>query len=145
MRMLALFAILVGPTLLVAAPVPKSMKKRPDGSEVLGTWQMVRYEIKGSPGGASVKDLTWRFEPDGKAFAVFIESGSETPMWYRFDTDGVEWRTKADAAPALGSYKVDGDMLYLVHAYEVTDPRPTEFAPGERVFYAEFRRDTAKK
>lgn len=141
--MRTLFALLVVALPLVAAPVPKGLKKPPDGTEVYGTWQLVRYDIKGQPGGFA-KNTDYRFEA-GKSFVVYTDSGSEAPLGYTFDAAGVEWRTNPNAKPALGSYKVDGDTLYLVHAYDPTDPRPTEFAPGERVFYAELRRKPSAK
>jgi uncharacterized protein (TIGR03067 family) len=41
MRLLALLAALVGPTLLVAAPVPKELKKQADdGQAILGRWHV---------------------------------------------------------------------------------------------------------
>lgn len=142
MRTLLVMAALAAP--LVAAPVPKSLTKQWDGSEVFGTWQLVRYDIKGLPGGFA-EGVAYRFEPGGGSFAVYSNNGGETPLGYTFDANGVEWRIRPDAKPALGSYKVEGDTLYLIHAYDPTDPRPTAFAPGERVFYAELRRKPPAK
>ena len=141
MRTLLVLLFTVAP--LVAAPVPKALKKRPaDAERILGTWRMFDHAMDG--GRQDSSDVCWRFEEGGRVFCVHTKTGQEFPMGYTIDPSGdpatMEWKDSPTGKTYPSIYKLDGDTLFLVSPVG-GGPRPTEFAPAKGVYYTEFRRE----
>ena len=112
--------LLVGP--LIAAPVPKALKKNRDNSKIVGVWE-------DSPGSRSC----WIFNDDGTAGA-----GDPTnPAWkalYKIDPDQtpkhIDWSQDAGKSWYLGAYESDGETLKISFGTSGSGIRPTTVDKG---------------
>ncbi len=123
MPRLALLALALFAFPLLAAPVPKGMKKPPAvDDEVFGFWA-------NSPGGTS----GWLFNSDGtggcgdrnnpSCQAVIRVDATQTPKH-------LDWSQDGGKSWYLGVYEIDGDTLKLNFGGGSTGVRPTAIGPN---------------
>jgi hypothetical protein len=121
--MRTLLTLLLSAAPLVAAPVPKGLKKQADGSDIVGLWAK-------TPGGTS----GWYFNPDGSAgcgtpgvpggcVAVYKVDATQTPKHLDWSQDGGKtWH--------LAVYEIEGDVLRINFGGGNTGQRPTAIGPN---------------
>lgn len=128
---------------VVAAPVPKAVKKANDATLLDGRWESVSLDT----GGGIRADTTWWLEiKDGK-----LSTGCGGSKGY----DGRTFRLDPDASPKhididdlsgkfiLTIYQLDGDTLTWCESSSTTR-RPTEVKAGDSFNVFVFQRAKAK-
>ncbi len=139
-RLIPLAAFLLSVVPLVAAPVPKSLKKAAPGS-IVGEWREVTADADGRPT-ESPTGYTWRFEADGTA-AVIWPNGNTIPAAYQLDHQtapvGYDWTLTSGGHRFVGVCEVSGDHLRTV-TVSAGKPRPTNLAAGQGVEYRTYVR-----
>mgnify|MGYP007071110456 CR=1 FL=1 len=117
----SLLACLLVPT-LVAAPVPKSVKKKDDATDIVGLWASTRGGTTG-----------WWFGEDGKAgtgnpvqvgcAAIYKVDATQTPRHLDWSQDnGKTWY--------LAIYEIENDVLRINFGSNNTGKRPTLIGPN---------------
>lgn len=116
MTRLAVFALLVSVTALLAAPVPKEIRK---AGKLDGLWEIASIEVFGKPGGIPPRQR-WKIEngtitveqivPNAAvrprpAIAIKVDD-AVTPKSLDYNTGG--------ATPRPAIYEVDGDSLKIM-------------------------------
>ncbi len=120
--MWSLVALLVAP-LLVAAPVPKTVKKKDEGADIVGLWASTRGGTTG-----------WWFGEDGKAGtgnpvqvgckAVYKVDATQTPKHLDWSQDeGKTWY--------LAVYEIENDVLRINFGSSGSGKRPTAVGPNQ--------------
>lgn len=118
----SLVALLVAPV-LVAAPVPKSVKKKDDGGDIIGLWVNRPGQTSG-----------WYFHEDGSAgcgtpgvpggcVAVYKVDATQTPKHLDWSQDGGKtWH--------LAIYEIENDVLKINFGSGGSGMRPTAIGPN---------------
>lgn len=134
MARLTLLLVFALPALVVAAPVPKGVKKKADAN---GTWELVEFNSNGVVQDHSRMIKLWTL--DGEALRVGGSSYSLTLP----DPDKPTQRRFATAAGGGAGYaaalEVDGDELRFCYAPNRTDPI-SECGPATNVMFYRFKR-----
>lgn len=124
MRTLLLLA--TATTALVAAPVPKAVKKADDATLMLGKWECVSLDT----GSGQQPDKRFLLVGDG-TMSMTNDAPSDAaagPLKLNQDTSpkqfDVTW--KGWTTPQRYIYQLDGDTLTICHGQD-NQPRPTEF------------------
>lgn len=118
-----LFALLVVAAAATAAPVPKSIKRKPaNGSDIVGLWVNHPGETSG-----------WVFREDGTAGvgdpanpackAIYKVDPTQTPKH-------LDWSQDGGKSWYLGIYEVDGDVLKINFGGGGSGVRPTVLGPN---------------
>ncbi len=81
MRFAVLSVLVVGS--VVAAPVPKELRKTDDAKAVLGTWKAHALSVNGRPEQV-IATHTFRLEPDGRSHTLFGD-GQRSDWTYTLD------------------------------------------------------------
>lgn len=107
---------------VVAAPVPKSLKKQPDGAEVVGLWAS-------SPGGTT----GWWFAADGNAGtgnprqvgckAIYKVDATQTPKH-------LDWSQDGGRSWYLAVYEIENDVIRINFGSGGSGKRPTVIGPN---------------
>jgi hypothetical protein len=141
-RAFALLLLVTTP--LVAAPVPKGLKKAGDEDRVLGKWVCESATSGPTEFTTSHKGDVWLFAPPGEKSAQHTPSGGTIPLEYKLLPAGDGLR-QVDLAlngnKYAGVYTLDGDALTI--AFATLRPASAERAKGVYVFT--FRRQTDTK
>ncbi len=133
MARLSLLLAFALPALVVAAPVPKGVKKK---AHTNGTWELVEYTPNGVVQDHSRMIKVWTL--DGEVLRVGGSSYSLTlpdpdkPAQRRFIPGG-------GGAGYAAAVEVDGDELRFCYTPSRTDPI-TECAPAKNVLFYRFKR-----
>ncbi len=117
----SLVALVVVPV-LVAAPVPKSVKKKDDATDIVGLWASTRGGNTG-----------WWFAEDGKAGtgnpvqvgckAIYKVDATQSPRHLDWSQDeGKTWY--------LAIYEIENDVLRINFGTNNTGKRPTAIGPN---------------
>jgi len=117
----SLVALLIAPA-LVAAPVPKSVKKKDDATDIVGLWASTRGGTTG-----------WWFGEDGKAgtgnpvqvgcAAIYKVDATQTPKQLDWSQDnGKTWY--------LAIYEIENDVLRINFGTGGSGKRPTVIGPN---------------
>ena len=137
MRPLAVLLLLAMPVL--AAPVPKSLKKQAPTSPD-GAWRLLNFSGDGAePTVPQSMALDWVIEGDYIAptnRAAWTAQAKGTPNFTRLDPDRPNLR-KWGTMPAI--YEVDGDSLRCCYAHDGRKEL-TECKPGPGIHYYTFTR-----
>ena len=136
--MWAVVALLLVPV-LVAAPVPKSVKKKADENDIVGLWASTRGGTTG-----------WWFGEDGKAGtgnpvqvgckAIYKVDPTQSPKHLDWSQDeGKTWY--------LAIYEIEDDVLKINFGSSGTGKRPTAIGPnlGSQFETGILNRDFGKK
>jgi len=119
---------------VVAAPVPKGLKKRPDAEVFVGRWQVV-CEENGLPSSEGV----WTFDDELKVQCGPAD-GSPGGSNHRVRFDPNTTPKQIDFGPFRGIYTIDGDDIRI--ALTVNSDRPASFDPKPGVYDNRLRRLT---
>lgn len=142
MKMLAAIALLVIPSTLLAAPVPKEVKNE---ARTEGTWQLESLMAFGRPEGIGGAQH-WTLDAEGD---VSAHQGPVPPANGIKDFRlGFEPKTKAvdciyasgPNAPYPGMYELTGDTLKVCCNLKGTGVRPTSVDAGPDVYLWTFNR-----
>ena len=108
---------------LVAAPVPKSLKKPSAESEIVGLWCT-------APGGST----GWYFRPDGTAGLGDPATNSGCKAVYRVDASQspkhLDWSQDEGKTWYLGVYEIENDVLRINFGSCNTGVRPPAVGPN---------------
>ena len=117
----AVVAVVVVPA-VVAAPVPKSLKKQPDGTDIVGLWAS-------TPGGTT----GWWFGADGNAgtgnprqvacAAIYKVDATQTPKH-------LDWSQDGGKSWYLAIYEIENDVLKINFGGGGSGKRPTVIGPN---------------
>ena len=117
----AVVAVIVVPA-VVAAPVPKSLKKKPDGGDIVGLWAT-------TPGGTT----GWWFGADGNAgtgnprqvgcAAIYKVDATQTPKH-------LDWSQDGGKSWYLAIYEIENDVLKINFGPGGSGKRPTVIGPN---------------
>jgi len=123
---IALIAIGSG---LLAAPVPKELKKSADAERIQGVWSIETIE----------GETRWLFR-DGKFYSFQITEPDNLGQEYRFALlpDGGIDLMLDSRTTHLGLYRLDGDKLVIVRSSD--DLRPKNFEPDPLKNLLRFKR-----
>lgn len=116
MRLLALFAVALLVSPLVAAPVPKSVKRERDEDRIVGAWVLDTIDTGWGEGRSR--------SPAGPFRMVLARSGGMSQTQWRLgmvvgtyrldsDRDAKTLDITIDGRTALGLYDLDGDTLRI--------------------------------
>jgi uncharacterized protein (TIGR03067 family) len=140
-RPAALAALLLAPA-VVAAPVPKAVKKQDDVDRIVGRWKCEsafngKEEMVGSH-----KNDVWTFAPAGEKSEQLTPTGTRYSLDYSFPAPGERQMNLAcNGNPYLGVYELDGDTLTI--AFRDRN-RPATLDKAAGVYLFTFRREGAK-
>ncbi len=137
MRTLLLLAF--GAAALVAAPVPKAVKKVSDADLMRGRWEGVSLDSGSGPKpdkrfllvGDGTMSMTSDAPSDAAAGPLKLDS-AQSPAHL-----DVTW--KGWSKPQRYIYQLDGDTLTICHAQD-DQPRPSEFKGGRGAHLFVFKR-----
>ena len=126
--------VLLFAPVLVAAPVPKSVKKKDDSAEIVGLWASTRGGTTG-----------WWFGEDGKAGtgnpvqvgckAIYKVDATQSPKHLDWSQDeGKSWY--------LAIYEIENDVIRINFGGGGNGVRPTEIGPNKG---SQFETGTRKK
>lgn len=137
MRRFALLVLIVAVP-VVAAPVPKAVKKKVDSQTILGKWE------GGLAGTAKGGGYVFRFADDGKCGITNIgPNGRENGAEYQLHPDKsprqMTWWNGAERTEWRCVYELDGDTLKVVFVHQGTDI-PPDAAPRAGVTVYELKR-----
>lgn len=140
--MRSLLALLTLTLPLVAAPVPKALKRGSDAERIVGRWVIVSGSNGPTAFEREVGDV-WVMAAAGEKSIQLIRGGGTTyPLAYSFPTPGERHLDVAcNNNPYQGVYELDGDTLTIAFA---NHPRPTTTEQAKGVFVYHFRREEAK-
>lgn len=137
MRTLALIAL--SAAALLAAPVPKQVKKASDADLMRGRWESVSLDSGSGP----KPDKRFLLVGDGTMSMTNDAPSDATAGPLKLDPDqspkhlDVTWKGWGKAQ--LYIYTLDGDTLTMCHAQD-NQPRPTEFKGGNGAHCFVFKR-----
>ncbi len=141
MRTLMLFVI--STAALVAAPVPKAVKKADDATLMQGRWEAVTLDSGGGPKPDKrfllVGDWTMSMTNDAPSNAAegpLKLDPDQSPK--QFDVTWKQWTT-----PQKYIYQLDGDTLTICHGQD-SQPRPSELKGGNGAHCFVFKRMSDK-
>ena len=132
-----LILLLLVPSALTAAPVPKEIRK--EGTRE-GVWKLLKIDL---PGGGASTGMTHNWVIDAKddvSFSGPQERSAEIRFRLTFDPAAkhCDYKTPSMATPYLGVYELDGDSLKIAIDFG-GGPRPKALgAPGAYTY--NFRR-----
>jgi len=133
-----LFALLLVPSLALAAPVPKSLVKKADPTSLVGAWVT-------RPG---VGIQAWVFRDDGTA-GVGAPDNPTLQAIYKVDATQspkhLDWSQDGGKTWNLGVYEVDGDVLNINFASNGGGHRPTTLRPDAAFLWVSGTRHNAQK
>ena len=138
MKRLALFLFAFATPPLLAAPVPKELKKE---MKIEGTWKMVSCDCFGNPARLNA-DQHWTFDAGlnmtphlGSKPAPDAVSGSQLLIDAAADPKRVDFKSADDPIVRPGIYELspDGNTLKLCINQNNAD-RPTAVEPGKNVY-----------
>lgn len=142
MRPLLFACLLVGIT--SAAPVPKSLKKNDDKSQLLGTWRATSEQGKT---GKDIWTHTYLFEDTGHLQQWYGPTDSSNWDW-TIDQERtpkkMTWVNKKDGRAFDCTYELDRDTLRLNYV-GAGQPLPTGVGPKAGGNAIEMTRDTTTK
>jgi uncharacterized protein (TIGR03067 family) len=145
MRTVVALMLLAAP--LVAAPVPKSLKKaEPDEERILGRWVCEQAAYGPAEFTASHKNDVWTFAPPGEKSGQLTPTGTRYTLEYKIlpAADGPRPMDLAlSGNKYLGVYELKDDTLTIAFAGQ----RPASLEQAKGVFVFTFRRqpDTPAK
>ncbi len=144
MKLFAALALLALPSALLAAPVPKEVKKE----KTEGTWQMESLTAFGRPVNLGAGGLHWTIDADGNMKShngpVVLEA-ARSFIRLAFDPESKTVEYKNVSANAKGSsspgvYELAGDSLKICCNIKGTAIRPTTVDGGPDVYLWTFKR-----
>lgn len=122
-RLFLAVAVLVFVPLLVAAPVPKSLKKQADGSEIVGLWAS-------KPGGNS----GWYFNADGSAGVGVPGAPGGCIAVYKVDVTQspkhLDWSQDGGKTWYYAIYDIESDVIRINFGSGNSGKRPTVLGPN---------------
>jgi uncharacterized protein (TIGR03067 family) len=150
MRMSVLLAAVVGTTLLVAAPVPKDLKKKADdGQAILGRWHVESVHDSLRLCEDYPKDVYFEFQASGQFVQTSDSSKTVYPSAYALDPVQSPKRlslTSVGAADANAYvYDLSGDALVMGFFNGATPPARVTPTKGMTLFTLNRVKDEPKK
>ena len=131
-----LVAVAAGLLGFAPAPFPKERRGGKDRADVIGTWEVVRWQQKGRRESAADRNLVLEITGDRVAFH---ERGSGKPdvmgmrLYRTAQPAGFTWNDEGRVV-VVGSYRLSGGQLTMILAEgKRLDDRPTDFAAEAQV------------
>jgi uncharacterized protein (TIGR03067 family) len=141
---LALALLLTAGTLL-AAPVPKELRKKDDRAAIVGTWRTVRHD------GRAENANTWfRFEADGTLRTWHGQHPNSSQSWTWALADPTATPKRATLAQVGGAkyeclYELAGDTLKIGFVMNANAGLPTRVELHPAIQLYEMTRDPSAK
>jgi uncharacterized protein (TIGR03067 family) len=141
--MRSLLSLLLAPTVLLAAPVPKDKPKVKDDEAVIGSWKIDKFDAGGEKTPGDIDKIRFVFDDKGM-LAMSMGNDQKSEGKFKLDPEAklktIDIESMGQAMKGL--YELDGDTLTLCMPDRPGADRPTEIkADGKaRIFVVTFKR-----